>query len=392
MKRPALLVALFLFSAATAQDQPAQTPRTSTTPIEFNTVPRDVIEKRLALGVGKNDERKATLEQMFREAGCDGERLSLQKVEGSKLPNVICVLPGSTDSIILVAAHFDAFNGSPGVADNWSGTALLPSLFESLGGQNRAHTFVFIGFTDAEKGRIGSSFYSDQLTPEQRLKIKAVVNLKSLGLSPTKVWLRRSDKDLAAAINGVANAMKAPLSDMDSDSLRGSDGDSFADSSIPAITLHSITPENFRILHSARDQLSAMNLDDYFTTYRLVAGFLAFLDGRLDTAPRVPGPRVRISERVSKALLVDKVIPLYPEGAKLARIQGEVILLVVIGTDGKVKDVKVLSGHPWLVAAARDVVPRWRYRPYLINGQPVEVETQVKLSFALTGHFFPPSP
>jgi TonB family protein len=386
LKGPELLVALFLFSAATAQDQPAQTPRT-TTAIEFNTVPREVIEKRLGQAVGKNDERKAALEQMFREAGCDGERLSQQKVESSKLPNVICVLPGSTDSIIIVAAHFDAFKGSQGVADNWSGTALLPSLFESLSGQSRAHTFVFIGFTDAEKGHIGSSFYSDQLTPEQRLKIKAVVNLESLGLSPTKVWLSRSDKALAAAIDGVAKAMKAPLSAMDADSLGGPDGDSFANNSIPTITLHSITPQNFPILHSARDQLAAVNMDEYFASYRLIAAFLAFLDSRLDTAARVPPQRVRISEGVSKSLLVDKVIPLYPEGAKLGRIQGEVILRVLIGTDGKVKDVKVLSGHPWLVSAARDVVPRWRYRPYLLNGQPVEVETQVTVSFTLTGNF-----
>ena len=383
MKRLTLLVVLLWFQAATAQEQPAQTPRSAA--IEFNTVPREIIEKRLSQAVGKNDARKAALLQMFGEAGCNGERLTEQKVEGSKLPNVICVLPGSTDSIILVGAHFDAFKGSAGVADNWSGVVLLPSLFESLSGQSRTHTLVFIGFSDAEKGRIGSSFYSDQLTPQQRLKIKVVVNLESLGLSPTKVWLSRSDKDLADAINRVANAMKAPLSAMDADRLGSSDGDSFRNNSVPTITLHSITPENFPILHSARDQLSAMNLDDYFMTYRLVAGFLAFLDGRMDTTPRIPPARVRISQRAAEALLVDKIVPRYPDDAKMGRIQGAVVLRVIIGRDGKVKSVDVISGHPLLVPDTVAAVKGWRYRPYQINGQPVEVETQVTVSFTLTG-------
>ena len=384
MKRPALLVALFLFSAATAQDQPAQTART-TTAIEFNTVPREVIEKRLARAVGKNDERKVALEQMFREAGCDGERLSQQKVEGSKLPNVICVLPGRTDSIIIVGGHFDAAEGSPGVADNWSGAALLPSFFQSLSGQNRAHTFVFIGFNDRTKEIAGSEFYYSQLPAEQTVKVKAMVNLDSLGLSPTKVWMSRSDRDLANSLNSVATAMKLPLSAMETDHVGGSDGDAFSRRNIPTVTIHSVTTEAFPILRSARDQLDTVHMDEYFASYRLIAAYLAFLDGRLDTAPRIPPKRVRISQGAAEKYLEDKVFPRYPFDAKMGRIQGAVVLRVLIGKDGKVMKVDVVSGHPMLVPAARDAVLRWRYRPYLINGELVEVETQVTISFTLTG-------
>lgn len=382
MNRPALLVALFLFSAATAQDQPAQTPR-PTTAIEFNTVPREVIEKRLAQAVGRNDERKAALEQMFREAGCEGERLSQQKVEGSKLPNVICVLPGFTDSIIIVGGHFDAVEGSLGVVDNWTGAALLPSFFRSLSGQNRAHTFVFIAFGDEEKGIAGSEFYSSQLTAEQRAKVKAMINLDSLGLSPTKVWMSRSDRDLANSLNSVATAIKLPLSAMDSDHVGGSDGDAFSKRNIPTITIHSITTETFPILRSARDQLGAVNRDEYFASYRLIAAYLAFLDSRLDTNVRVLPKRIRVSQGVGQSYLIDKVTPHYPQDAKMGRIQGDVVLRVLIGKDGKVMKVDVVSGHPMLVPAARDAVLRWRYRPYVLNGEVVEVETQVTVAFTM---------
>ena len=83
--------------------------------------------------------------------------------------------------------------------------------------------------------------------------------------------------------------------------------------------------------------------------------------------------------------LVHKVQPAYPPLARAARIQGSVVLRAIISRAGKIENLQVLSGHPLLVQAAIDAVRQWRYRPYNLNGEPVEVETQVTVTFILSG-------
>lgn len=99
--------------------------------------------------------------------------------------------------------------------------------------------------------------------------------------------------------------------------------------------------------------------------------------------PPTPRPLHR-SEGVEQALLLHRVDPVYPEIAKRAHIEGTVRLHALIGTDGAVRDVEILSGHPILAKAARDAVLEWRYRPTLLNGEKVEVETTITVIFELT--------
>lgn len=103
-------------------------------------------------------------------------------------------------------------------------------------------------------------------------------------------------------------------------------------------------------------------------------------------APKLATPqRVRVSQGVSEGLLVTKVTPPYPQMAKMARVQGSVVLQAVISKKGSIENLRVVTGHPMLVQAALDAVKQWRYRPYLLNGEPVEVETQIIVNFSLTG-------
>jgi protein TonB len=83
--------------------------------------------------------------------------------------------------------------------------------------------------------------------------------------------------------------------------------------------------------------------------------------------------------------LVHKVQPAYPPLARAARIQGSVVLRAIISRAGTIENLQVLSGHSLLVQAAIDAVRQWRYRPYNLNGEPVEVETQVTVNFILSG-------
>jgi protein TonB len=94
--------------------------------------------------------------------------------------------------------------------------------------------------------------------------------------------------------------------------------------------------------------------------------------------------RVRISQGVTKGLLIHRVEPTYPTLAKEARVQGDVLLRAIIDTNGNIKDLQLVSGHPMLVLAAIQAVQQWRYKPYLLNGQPVEVETTINVIFSLT--------
>ena len=94
------------------------------------------------------------------------------------------------------------------------------------------------------------------------------------------------------------------------------------------------------------------------------------------------GPRVRVSSIVAQGLLVKKVDPQYPEDARKAGVQGPVLLSIVVSKEGNVEaDIKVISGDPKIVPAALDAVKNWKFKPYLLDGQPMEMETTVSITF-----------
>jgi len=103
------------------------------------------------------------------------------------------------------------------------------------------------------------------------------------------------------------------------------------------------------------------------------------------TTPRVAAPeRVRVSQGVSTGLLVKRVNPEYPPEARRGRIQGTVLMHAIIGKDGDIATLELISGHPALAPAAIEAVKQWKYKPYLLNGKPVEVDTQIQVNFTLS--------
>ena len=115
-----------------------------------------------------------------------------------------------------------------------------------------------------------------------------------------------------------------------------------------------------------------------------VEGGFRFVDPQvflaLSTAPPL---RIRVSGDVAVKSLDHKVAPIYPDEAKANRVQGTVVLHVVIGTDGSIRQVEAVSGDPVLVEAATVAVRQWKYKPTLLNAKPVEVDTIVKIDFHL---------
>lgn len=101
----------------------------------------------------------------------------------------------------------------------------------------------------------------------------------------------------------------------------------------------------------------------------------------------VPTPvkRIRVAARIAEANLIHDVTPQYPTEAGRSRLEGTVVLMAVIGKDGSVRDVRVESGLPLLAQAAIDAVKQWRYKPYLSDGEPVEVDSRITINFTLSG-------
>jgi bla regulator protein blaR1 len=106
------------------------------------------------------------------------------------------------------------------------------------------------------------------------------------------------------------------------------------------------------------------------------AAYSQQLDG-----PKPMPERVRISSGVMDGLLIHRVEPVYPAEAQKNQISGNVVLWAIVGKDGDVINLKTISGHPLLAEAATEAVKQWKYRPYTINGEPIEVETQVLVKF-----------
>ncbi len=119
--------------------------------------------------------------------------------------------------------------------------------------------------------------------------------------------------------------------------------------------------------------------------------FTGIIGGTLSSAPPAPGKanvpkRIRVGGQVELAKLIFQPRPEYPPLAKMARTQGTVRLEAIISKDGLIQDLKMMSGHPLLVKAAIEAVSRWRYQRTLLNGEPVEVVTEIDVNFSLGGN------
>lgn len=103
----------------------------------------------------------------------------------------------------------------------------------------------------------------------------------------------------------------------------------------------------------------------------------------ISTAQDIPPGRLTIAQEVAEGSLVRKVEPVYPQMAQIAHIQGDVVLRAYISKEGLIDDLRAVSGHPILIQSALDAVRQWKYKPYMLNGEPVAVQTTVTVQFRM---------
>ncbi len=244
-----LLVLLSVSVAASAQT------------IQTSPVSQQILEQRLGAYVTKNSEREPALRQLFESAGCAADKLAEQPVKHLKAPNLICSLHGTSQLAIVVGAHFDLVEAGHGVVDNWTGASLLPSLYQGIANVPRRHTFRFVAFSGEEKGLIGSKAYVRELGAAHE-SVSAMVNMDTLGLAETEVWVSHADPMLVRLMEVAAATAKLPVAGMNVENMGSTDSEPFRERKIPSITIHSVTSETWPILHSAKDRIEAIHKDD----------------------------------------------------------------------------------------------------------------------------------
>ncbi len=111
-------------------------------------------------------------------------------------------------------------------------------------------------------------------------------------------------------------------------------------------------------------------------------GVIGGIIGSAAPPPKVATPqKLRVSSGVADGLKIHDVTPPYPQMARIAHIQGDVLLQATISKTGVIENLRAVQGHPILIQAAMDAVKQWKYKPYILNGEPVEVETTIKVQF-----------
>ena len=244
--------------------------------VQFTPAEKSLVLERMKNIPETNADRAARLKELFTQAGCNGDSLFEQKVEGAETPNIICRLGTGEGDTVIVGGHYERISSPLRPLDNWSGASLLPALYQSLRERKRSHSFLFVAFADNGNDPAGAEFFARHLTPAQLDRAEAMVNVDALGLSPTKVWTAHSDKDLVHALIVMVYALKLPASQIDIAAVGNTDSDPFAARHIPQITIHSLTQQN--VSTGATTQFRPNN---YYDTYRLLCGYLAYLDQSL---------------------------------------------------------------------------------------------------------------
>jgi len=274
VRRIALLLPaiLSLFGSAFAQSG-----------VDYSRLDRDDIFRRLRKVTTGTAERRDMLKSLFEEAGCRDEKLTEQPVEGGEAPNLVCTLQGDTASRIIVGARFDAGSAKGGVIDNWTGAALLPSLYQSLYSRPRRHTIVFVAlFSGGEKKHLGARSYTKSMSKGEAKDVAAMVELRGLGLTRTLSWQFGHDQILATLLNSVSESVMLPVDRIEPNKLGRVDASFFSKRNIPSLVIHSVSKYNHDILKGPDDSLDAVKLNEYYETYLVTASYLAFLDFALD--------------------------------------------------------------------------------------------------------------
>jgi Iap family predicted aminopeptidase len=225
----------------------------------------------------KNGERLKAVKALFEKMGVKPEEIAVEKVRGAE--NVVIRKAAAADSPekIVIGAHYDKTPDGCGAIDNWTGVVAVAHVYRSVKDLPLKKNIVFTAFGKEEEGLVGSSAMAGAIKKEQVAEYCAMINIDSLGLGVAQVADNMSTKKLVDFAESLAKEMKAPFAH---GPVAGGDSDStpFNRKGIPALTIHSLTNEWPKILHSSNDNPSKVIHDSVYLGYRLALALLVRID------------------------------------------------------------------------------------------------------------------
>lgn len=248
--------------------------------VQFDPAGKTELLERLRDLPESDQERASRIKALFAVAGCGGNFLREQPLNGASSPNIICELRGQGAESVIVGAHYDQVSSAERPIDNWNSALLLPAIYHSLRNRKRKHTFIFVALADHGSEVSGADFFVGHMSASELAHVQAMVNLDVLGLSPTKVWSSHSNKELVQDLVTMVYALKLPASQIDMEESGNSDANPFTRQQIPNITIHSLTQENL-----VAGTATPFRPNNYYDSYRLICGYLAYLDVILKARP-----------------------------------------------------------------------------------------------------------
>jgi hypothetical protein len=264
-----LMLSAVSFAQGPQQTEP-QKPQVSTQEeisAEFDSVPC------------KNKDRLAAVKALFEKMGAKPDEITVEKF--GSVENVVVKITGasseSTAEKIVIGAHFDKTPDGCGAIDNWSGIVAIAHIYRTMKTLKPKRTMIFVGFGEEEKGLIGSNAMVSKIKKEQVADYCAMINIDSLGVAIPQAADNMSSKKLIDATAEIAAQMGMQFAHAN---IPGAGGDSmsFVSKKIPAITIHGLTSDWPKILHSSNDKPEKVNRPSVYLGYRLGLSLLAKVD------------------------------------------------------------------------------------------------------------------
>lgn len=226
----------------------------------------------------KNKDRLTAVKALFEKMGANSDDITVEKFGVAE--NVIVKIAGTASQAaekIVIGAHFDKTPDGCGAIDNWSGIVSIAHIYRTMRSLKSNRTLIFVGFGEEEKGLVGSKAMVDKIKKEQVGEYCAMINIDSLGVAIPQVADNMSSKKLIEATSEIAKQMSMQFAHADIPNA-GGDSMSFMVKKIPAITIHGLTSDWPKILHSSNDKPEKVNRQSVYLGYRLGLALLVKVD------------------------------------------------------------------------------------------------------------------
>ncbi|HKA23328.1 MAG TPA: M20/M25/M40 family metallo-hydrolase [Blastocatellia bacterium] len=263
----ALVLAAFLVTPATS------TPLVSSIDISYSTEAE--LSADVALAPCKNADRVVAVQELFTRCGATSETSKV--VEAGKYKNFVVTIQGTGTGTIIIGAHYDKVTEGCGAVDNWSGVTLVAHLYKTFHQRQTKRTFIFVAFGGEEEGLKGSRAMADAIPKPERSNYCAMLNFDSFGLGRPQIIDEISSPKLTTFVAKIAEESKIPFYATRL-GIGDSDSTSFKRTGIPSVTLHGLSSEWNKILHTDKDKTSAILPASLYAGYVLALNVMKKLD------------------------------------------------------------------------------------------------------------------